>query len=135
DMWFSSIKEGFDSPRDRHIMIEYTLFLFANLWSYFFIKLKKNFSKKTNIIFSLFVAKISYFTLASSIFFGIFNFGLQNSFLGLILSIIFIEIFFFVGKKYLNQKNNLLEKVQKFKSYFEYGLIAFFLIYLINKFY
>jgi len=116
-------------------MTEYLLFIFANLWSYFFIKFKKNFSKKANIIFSLFVAKISYFTLISSIFFGIFNFGLKNSFIGLISSIVFIEIFFFIGKKYLNQKNNLLEKIDKFKSYFEYGLIAFFLIYLINKYY
>ena len=116
-------------------MIEYIIFIFANLWSYFFIRLKKSFSKKTKILFSLFVAKISYFTLISSVFFGIFNFGFKNSLIGLLLSILTIETLFFIGKKYLSQKNNLLEKITKMKSYFEYILIIFFVAYLINKFY
>ena len=98
------------------------------------IRLKKSFSKKTKILFSLFVAKISYFTLISSIFFGIFNFGFKNSLIGLFLSILTIETLFFIGKKYLSQKNNLLEKITKIKNYFEYILIIFFVAYLINKF-
>ena len=47
-------------------MIEYIFFIFACLWAFFFIKLKQNFSKKTNFILTIFVIKISYITLISS---------------------------------------------------------------------
>ena len=36
-------------------MIEYIFFIFACLWAFFFIKLKQNFSKKTNFILTIFV--------------------------------------------------------------------------------
>ena len=116
-------------------MIEYTLFIFASLWSFFFIKLKKNFSQKTNIILTIFVIKVSYLTLISSIFFGITNFGLKKTLMSLSATFIFIEILFFAGKKYLSNKSKLLNKVIKIKYYFEYALIASFTLYLINKFY
>ena len=116
-------------------MIEYTLFIFACLWSFFFIKLKKNFSQKTNIILTIFVVKVSYLTLISSIFFGITNFGFKKTFMSLLATLLFIEILFFVGKKYLSSKNKLFDKIIKIKYYFEYTIIACFTLYLINKFY
>ena len=116
-------------------MIEYTLFIFACLWSFFFIKLKKNFSHKTNIILTIFVIKVSYLTLISSVFFGITNFGLKKTFISLLATFIFIEILFFAGKKFLSNKSKLLDKIIKIKYYFEYALIAAFSLYLINKFY
>ena len=116
-------------------MIEYTLFIFACLWSFFFIKLKKNFSQKTNIILTIFVIKVSYLTLISSIFFGITNFGLKKTLMSLSATFIFIEILFFFGKKYLSNKSKLFNKIIKIKYYFEYALIAAFTLYLINKFY
>jgi len=116
-------------------MIEFTLFIFACLWSFFFIKLKKNFSQKTNIILTIFVIKISYITLISSIFFGVTNFGLKKTFISLLVTFLIIEILFFIGKKYLSNKSNLFNKVIKIKYYFEYTLIAIFALYLINKFY
>ena len=116
-------------------MIEFTLFIFACLWSFFFIKLKKNFSQKTNIILTIFVIKVSYLTLISSIFFGITNFGIKKTFMSLFATFIFIEILFFTGKKYLSNKSNLFDKIIKIKYYFEYAIIASFALYLVNKFY
>ena len=116
-------------------MIEFTLFIFACLWSFFFIKLKKNFSQKTNIILTIFVIKISYITLISSIFFGVTNFGLKKTFISLLVTFLIIEILFFIGKKYLSNKNNLFDRIIKIKNYFEYTLIVVFAVYLINKFY
>ena len=116
-------------------MIEYTLFIFACLWAFFFIKLKQNFSKKTNFILTIFVIKISYITLIYSIFFGISNFGLKKTFISLFVTFISIEILFFLGKKYLSSKNQLLDKVIKIKNFVEYAIIGAFTIYIINKFY
>ena len=116
-------------------MIEYTLFIFACLWAFFFIKLKQNFSKKTNFILTIFVIKISYITLIYSIFFGISNFGLKKTFISLFVTFILIEILFFLGKKYLSSKNQLLDKVIKIKNFVEYAIIGAFTIYIINKFY
>ncbi len=116
-------------------MIEYTLFIFACLWSFFFIKLKQNFSKKTNFILTIFVIKISYITLIYSIFFGIGNFGLKKTFITLFVTFILIETLFFLGKKYLSSKNQLLDKLIKIKNFVEYAIIGTFTIYLINKFY
>ena len=116
-------------------MIEYTLFVFACLWAFFFIKLKQNFSKKTNFILTIFVIKISYITLIYSIFFGISNFGLKKTFISLFVTFISIEILFFLGKKYLSSKNQLLVKVNKIKNFVEYAIIGAFTIYIINKFY
>ena len=115
-------------------MIEFTLFIFECLWSFFFIKLKKNFSQKTNIILTIFVIKVSYLNI-SSIFFGITNFGIKKTFMSLLATFIFIEILFFTGKKYLSNKSNLFDRIIKIKYYFEYALIASFTLYLINKFY
>ena len=116
-------------------MIEFTLFIFACLWSFFFIKLKKNFSQKTNIILTIFIIKVSYLTLISSIFFGITNLGFKKTFMSLLATFVFIEILFFAGKKYLSNKSELFDKIIKIKFYFEYALIAAFALYLINKFY
>tara|TARA_B100000035_G_scaffold306809_1_gene309296 strand:- start:89 stop:439 length:351 start_codon:yes stop_codon:yes gene_type:complete len=116
-------------------MIEYTLFIFACLWAFFFIKLKENFSKKTNFILTIFVIKISYITLIYSIFFGISNFGLKKTFISLIVTFILIEILFFIGKEYLYNKNQLLDKVIKIKNFVEYAIIGTFTIYILNKFY
>ena len=116
-------------------MIEYTLFIFACLWAFFFIKLKQNFSKKTNFILTIFVIKISYITLIYSIFFGISNFGLKKTFISLFVIFISIEILFFLGKKYLSSKNQLLDKVNKIKNFVEYAIIGAFTLYIINKFY
>ena len=85
-------------------MIEFTLFIFACLWSFFFIKLKKNFSQKTNIILTIFVIKISYITLISSIFFGVTNFGLKKTFISLLVTFLIIEILFFIGKNIYQTK-------------------------------
>jgi len=115
-------------------MFEYTIFLFANLWSYTFIKIKKSFSKKAGIIFSIFVAKISYFTLISSIFFGISSFGFKNSIIGLFLCVLFVEIIFLIGRRYLDKKTDLLNKISKIKFYLEFLIIVFFIIYIIKKF-
>ena len=116
-------------------MIEYTFFILACLWSFFFIKLKKNFSQKTNIILTIFVIKVSYLTLISSIFFGITNFGIKKTLISLLITFSLIEILFLVGKKYLSNKNKFFDKIIKIKYYFEYALIAVFALYLINKFY
>ena len=99
-------------------MIEFTLFIFACLWSFFFIKLKKNFSQKTNIILTIFVIKISYITLISSIFFGVTNFGLKKTFISLLVTFLIIEILFFIGKKYLSNKSKLFDRIIKIKYYF-----------------
>ena len=108
-------------------MIEYTLFIFACLWAFFFIKLKQNFSKKTNFILTIFVIKISYITLIYSIFFGISNFGLKKTFISLFVTFISIEILFFLGKKYLSSTNFILTifviKISYIKTNFFFILV------------
>ena len=101
-------------------MIEFILFIFACLWSFFFIKLKKKFSQKTNILLTIFVN---------------INFGIKKTFISLLATFIIIEILFFTGKKYLSNKSNLFDRIIKIKYFFEYALIASFTLYLINKFY
>jgi hypothetical protein len=111
------------------MIIKYISFLIGIIWSYSIIKTQSIFSKKTGIIFKIFITKVSWFTFIVVCYFGYKNFTIQPTVIGIIIGILLVNISFYLLKKYINQRFNK-EKLKIFKSFFEYTLI-FLIIYFV----
>ena len=106
------------------MIIKYISFLIGIIWSYSIIKTQSVFSKKTGIIFKIFITKVSWLTLIAACYFGYKNFSFQATLIGIVLAVIFVHLSFSFLSNYLSKKigqDNLL----KIKTVFEYSLIAF----------
>ena len=111
------------------MIIKYISFLIGIVWSYSIIKTQSVFSKKTGIIFKIFITKVSWFTLIAACFFGYKNFTIKSTVIGVITGVLLVNIIFYLLKKYINQKFDE-KKITIFKSFFEYTLI-FLVIYFV----
>ena len=60
------------------MIIKYISFLVGLVWSYSLIKTQSIFSKKTGLIFKIFISKVSWLTFVVAIYFGYKNFSLQS---------------------------------------------------------
>ena len=111
------------------MIIKYISFLIGIVWSYSIIKTQSVFSKKTGIIFKIFITKVSWFTLIAACYFGYKNFTIKSTVIGVISGVLLVNIIFYLLKKSINQKFDE-KKIKIFKSFFEYTLI-FLVIYFV----
>ena len=111
------------------MIIKYISFLIGIIWSYSIIKTQSVFSKKTGIIFKIFITKVSWLTFIAACYFGYKNFTIKFNIIGVIIGILIVNTGFYLLKKYINQKFNK-NRITVFKSFFEYTLI-FLVIYFV----
>ena len=111
------------------MIIKYTTFLIGIIWSYSIIKTQSVFSKKVGIIFKIFITKISWLSLIAACYFGYKNFTIKSTVIGVIIVVLFVNIIFYILKKYINQRFNE-KQITSFKSFFEYTLV-FLVIYFV----
>ena len=111
------------------MLIKYISFLIGIIWSYSIIKTQSVFSKKTGIIFKIFITKVSWFTFIAACYFGYKNFTIKFTIIGLIIGVLLVNIGFYFLKKYINQSFNE-KQITILKSFFEYSLI-FLVIYFV----
>ena len=112
------------------MIIKYISFLIGIVWSYSIIKTQSVFSKKTGIIFKIFITKVSWFTFIAACYFGYKNFTIKSTIIGLIIGVLLVNIGFYFSKKFINQKFNE-KQITIFKSFFEYTLIFWVLYYVL----
>jgi hypothetical protein len=111
------------------MLIKYISFLIGIIWSYSIIKTQSVFSKKTGIIFKIFITKISWFSLIAACYFGYKNFTVKSTIIGIIIGVLLVNVGFYLLKKYINQRFKE-KQITIFKSFFEYTLI-FLVIYFV----
>ena len=111
------------------MILKYASFLIGVIWSYSIIKTQSVFSKKTGLIFKVFISNVSWLTLLAACYFGYKNFSIQYTIIGIIVGIIIVHLGFYFLKKFLTSKFSE-EKLQLTKSFFEYTLIAWVIYYV-----
>ena len=112
------------------MIIKYISFFIGVIWSYSIIKTQSIFSKKTGLIFKIFITKVSWFTLIAACYFGYKNFSIKFTVIGLIIGIILVNLSFYLLKKYINQRFEK-EKIIAFKSFFEYSLFILVIYFIL----
>ena len=112
------------------MIFKYIGFLFTLLWSYTFIKSQNIFKKGSGILITLFVTNISWFTFIAACFYGLKNFSFYHAILGIILSIILVQLAFARIKLFINSKISDKSKLIRIKTSLEY-LILLIIVYLI----
>ena len=112
------------------MIIKYISFLIGVIWSYSIIKTQSVFSKKTGIIFKIFITKVSWLTLIAACYFGYKNFSIKFTLIGIILSILIVNLAFYFTKKFVYQRFDE-QKIKIFKSFFEYTLIFWVIYYVL----
>ena len=112
------------------MIIKYLSFLIGVIWSYSIIKTQSVFSKKTGLIFKIFITKVSWFTFIAACYFGYKNFSIKLAVIGVIVSIFLVNIVFYFSKKFINQKFDE-KKIIFLKSFFEYTLIFWVFYYVL----
>ena len=111
------------------MIITYISFLVGIIWSYSIIKTQSVFSKKTGIIFKIFITKVSWITFILACYFGYKNFSIKYTVIGVIIGVLLVNLSFNLIKKYINQRFNE-KQITIFKSFFEYTLI-FLVVYFV----
>jgi hypothetical protein len=111
------------------MIVSYISFLIGIIWSYSIIKTQSVFSKKTGIIFKIFITKVSWITFIAACYFGYKNFTIKSTVIGLIIGVILVNIGFYLLKKYIKQRFSE-KQISIFKSFFEYTLV-FLVIYFV----
>ena len=111
------------------MILKYVSFLIGIIWSYSIIKTQSVFSKKTGLIFKVFISNVSWLTLIVACYFGYKNFSIQSTIIGIIVGIIIVHLGFHFSKKYLISKFSE-KQLQLSKSFFEYTLIVWVIYYI-----
>ena len=112
------------------MLVKYFSFLIGVIWSYSLIKTQSIFSKKTGLIFKIFISKVSWLTFLVAIYFGYKNFSLQSILIGVVVSVVIVHLGFMFLNKFL--KSKFTDKQLIFsKNFFEYSLIVWILYYFI----
>ena len=112
------------------MIIKYISFLIGIVWSYSIIKTQSVFTKKTGIIFKIFITKVSWLTFITACYFGYKNFSIKLTVVGLIIGVLLVNIGFNLLKKYITQ-NFEETQIMIFKSFFEYTLIFWVVYYVL----
>ena len=111
------------------MILKYLSFIVGIVWAYSIIRTQSIFSKKTGLIFKIFISNISWLTFLVAVYFGYKNFSIQLTLIGIIFSILIVHL----GLKFLGKflKSKYTERqLSNSKSIFEYSLIAWVLYYL-----
>ena len=83
------------------MILKYISFLIGLTWSYSLIKTQSIFSKKTGLIFKIFISKVSWLTFLVAIYFGFKNFSLQSTLVGVVVSVVIVHLGFMFLSKFL----------------------------------
>ena len=110
------------------MIIKYLSFLLGLIWSYSFIRTQSIFSKKTAILFKVFISKVSWITFILACYFGYKNFSFKATLIGIGISIIIVHLMFYFSKRYLENKFGE-DKLEKSKTVLEYSLIFFYCLF------
>ena len=111
------------------MILKYLSFIVGIVWAYSIIKTQSIFSKKTGLIFKIFISNISWLTFIVAVYFGYKNFSIQLTLIGIIFSILIVHLGFKFLGKFLKSKYTV-RQLSISKSIFEYSLIAWVLYYL-----
>ncbi len=112
------------------MILKYISFLIGLTWAYSLIKTQSIFSKKTGLIFKIFISKVSWLTFLVAIYFGFKNFSLQSTLVGVVVSVVIVHLGFMFLSKFL--KSKFTDKQLIFsKNFFEYSLIVWIIYYFI----
>jgi len=112
------------------MIIKYIGFLVTLLWSYTFIKSQSIFKKGSGILITVFVSNISWLTFIAACFYGLKNFSLYQTLLGIVVSIILVHLAFARLSLYINSKYNNKRYLMMVKTAIEYLIIAIFGYYI-----
>ncbi len=112
------------------MIIKYIGFLFTLLWSYTFIKSQSFLKKGSGILITIFVSNISWITFLTACFYGLKNFSLYQTLLGVIVSIILVHLAFTRLSLYINTKFQNKKKLVMVKTSIEYLIILIFIFYI-----
>ena len=112
------------------MIIKYISFLVGLTWSYSLIKTQSIFSKKTGLIFKIFISKVSWLTFLVAIYYGYKNFSFQYTLIGIVTSVVIVHLGFIFLSKFLESKFSEKQLVFS-KNFFEYSLIVWILYYFI----
>ena len=111
------------------MILKYFSFIVGIVWAYSIIRTQSIFSKKTGLIFKIFISNISWLTFLVAVYFGYKNFSIQLTLIGIIFSILIVHLGFKFLGKFLKSKYTE-RQLSISKSIFEYSLIAWVLYYL-----
>ena len=111
------------------MILKYLSFIVGIVWAYSIIRTQSIFSKKTGLIFKIFISNISWLTFLVAVYFGYKNFSIQLTLIGIIFSILIVHLGFRFLGKFLKSKYTE-RQLSISKSIFEYSLIAWVLYYL-----
>ena len=111
------------------MILKYLSFIVGIVWAYSIIRTQSIFSKKTGLIFKIFISNISWLTFLAAVYFGYKNFSIQLTLIGIIFSISIVHLGFKFLGKFLKSKYTE-RQLSISKSIFEYSLIAWVLYYL-----
>ena len=111
------------------MILKYFSFIVGIVWAYSIIRTQSIFSKKTGLIFKIFISNISWLTFLAAVYFGYKNFSIQLTLIGIIFSILIVHLGFkFLGK--LLKSKYTERQLSIYKSIFEYSLIVWVIYYL-----
>ena len=114
------------------MILKYISFLIGLTWSYSLIKTQSIFSKKTGLIFKIFISKVSWLTFLAAIYFGYKNFSLQSILIGVVVSVVIVHLGFMFLGKFLKSKFTDQQLIFS-KNFFEYSLIVWILYYFLYQ--
>ena len=112
------------------MILKFLGFFFSVLTAYSLIKTQSAFSKKTGILFTIFISKISWFSLIITCYYGLKTFSLTWFALGLIIPLIIVESTYRYIKNYLISKIKDPVIMQRIKTAFEYLVILIIIKYV-----
>ena len=105
------------------MIIKYISFLVGLTWSYSLIKTQSIFSKKTGLIFKIFISKVSWLTFLVAIYYGYKNFSFQYTLIGILVSVATVHLGFVFLSKFLKSKFTEKQLIYS-KKFFEIFIIA-----------
>ena len=114
------------------MIIKYIGFLFTLVWSYTFIKSQSIFKKGSGLLLTLFVSNISWLTFIAACFYGLKNFSVYQTLLGIVLSVILVHLAFARLSLYVNTKFKNKNYLLTIKTLVEYLIILLFIFYIFN---
>ena len=79
---------------------------------------------------TIFITKVSWFTLIAACYFGYKNFSVKLTIIGIVIGVLLANIGFYFSKKFINKSFNE-KQITIFKSFFEYTLIFWVIYYVL----
>ena len=112
------------------MIIKYIGFLLTLLWSYTFIKSQSFLKKGSGILITIFVSNISWITFLTACLYGLKNFSIYQTLLGIVMSIVLVHLAFARLSLYVNTKFKNKNYLLTIKTLVEYLIILLFIFYI-----